>query len=520
MKNRILSITYILGMSLSMIACNDDNASVADNKNLSETTTFKSVSEPNIYNLYYKPAVGYVGDPMPFYDEASGKQYILYLQDWRDGASTYHPIHCVSTSDASSYTSYGEAIACGTLDEQDPALGTGSTVLKDGTYYTFYTGHKDNATSSQPKEAILLAKSTDLKTWKKDRSFRLDAPSGYTSDDFRDPEVFYDDEAGLYKMLIATKKGGTAIIAQFSSTDLSNWTVNEPFFHNVWGRFYECPDVFKMGNYWYMIYSDKDITRQVQYFYAPTLAELQQRGDAYFPPNEGKLEGTAFYAGKTAGTANERYLYGWCFTRSGEDNAGTGNWAGNLVAHKLVQNSDGTLGLAIPDAVGQKFKTSQPLTERSKTGEVNGSILDGYTLSAGSSVRFSRLGANNKITMKVQAPNNNEAVFGLSFVDCSDQNIKYNIYIEARWKMLKFDKVITDSETGQESRININNNGFTPSSDASYTITVVNEQSACVVYINGQYAFTNRIYNMQYNPWGIFSSDGSVGITDITLSSY
>ncbi len=425
----------------------------------------------------------------------------------------------MKTTDAASYLSYGEAIPCGTVAEQDPAIGTGSTILKDGLYYTFYTGHKDNATATQAKEAILLATSSDFKTWTKDRSFRLDAPGGYSSNDFRDPYVFLDENTGKYKMLVATTQGGTAVIAQFVSSDLHNWAVTDPFFKNIWGRFYECPDVFKMGNYWYMVYSDKDITRQVQYFYAPTLAELQSRTDQNFPPNEGKLDGTAFYAGKTSGTSTQRFLYGWCFSRSGKSNTGTGDWGGNLVAHKLVQNSDGTLGLTYPDAVAARFATPKAITEHAKTGTVSGNVSQGYTLEGGSSVRFGRLAANNKITIQVQAPADNQAVFGFSFADGRDQKVKYSVYIEAKYNALKFDKVTIDTTTGSVSRENINYNGFTPSSDGSYAITVINEQSVCVVYINGKYAFTNRIYNMQYNPWSIFSSEGEVRISGITLKS-
>lgn len=516
----ILNIVYVLGLSLSFAACSDDDHPNTTGENLNATTTFVNSAEPANYSMYYKPAVGYVGDPMPFFDPVSKEFRVLYLQDWRDGADTFHPIHCVGTADAASYISYGEAISCGTLAEQDPALGTGSTVYKDGVYYTFYTGHKHNAKGEQKKEAVLVATSTDFITWTKDRSFRLDAPEGYSSDDFRDPHVFYDEDAKLYRMLISTKRGGTPVIAQFTSTDLVQWTLSEPFFHNVWGRFYECADVFKMGNYWYMIYSDKDITRQVQYFYAPTLDELQQMGDANFPPNEGKLEGTAFYAGKTAGDATNRYIWGWCFTRNGKDNAGIGDWAGSLVAHRLVQHADGTLGFDVPEAISNKFTQNQPLSEPAKNGGGVDNASATYTLNAGDAVRFSRLGYNAKITMKVTAPANNEAVFGLSFVDCSDKNVKYNIYVEARWNALKFDEVTTDEETGDETRRNINYQPFQASTDGVYNIEVYAEQSVCVVYVNGRYAFTNRIYNMQRNPWGIFASDGTIEVSDIQLGIY
>lgn len=78
----------MLGMSMSFTACSDDNAPVITDKNLDETTTFFSSTEPGNYTTYYKPYVGYVGDPMPFFDPVSKEFRILYLQDDRDGNST------------------------------------------------------------------------------------------------------------------------------------------------------------------------------------------------------------------------------------------------------------------------------------------------------------------------------------------------------------------------------------------------------------------------------------------------
>lgn len=519
MKQMIFSLAYILGISLPFVACSDDDLPGGADRELNGTTSFVTVPDPGSYSIFYKPEVGYVGDPMPFFDPVRGEIRVLYLQDWRDGGFTYHPIYGVSTTDAASYSNLGEVVPCGTLAEQDPALGTGSTIYKDGTYYTFYTGHKDNATSSQPKEVILLSVSSDFRTWTKDRSFRFEAPEGYDRNEFRDPYVFYDEGRGLYRMLLSAYKSGRPVIAQFVSSDLRSWTAEEPFFHVVFDdRFYECPDVFKMGDYWYMVYSDQQFHR-VQYFYARTLDDFRNLTKFDFPPHEGILEGTAFYAGKTAAVGNERFMFGWCCSRSGNENAGTADWGGNLVAHKLVQNADGTLGLAPANAVVQKFTQPKSLNEHARKGNVSGDVASGYALTAGSSVRFARLEPNNKITMTVKVPSGNEAVFGFSFVDCDNKAEKYNVYVEARYDMLKFAKVVTNEETGQEERTDVNECPFIASADGEYQVTIVNEQSVCVVYINGKYAFSNRIYNMPYNSWGIFCSDGSAEFRNIVLSS-
>lgn len=133
MKTMIL-MASILCLSISFAACSDDNSPVITDKNLNETTTFFSSTESNNYTTYYKPYVGYVGDPMPFFDPVSKEFRILYLQDDRDGNSTiYHPIHELATTDVANYISFREAIPCGTAVEDDPAIGTGSTVYDEAT---------------------------------------------------------------------------------------------------------------------------------------------------------------------------------------------------------------------------------------------------------------------------------------------------------------------------------------------------------------------------------------------------
>lgn len=520
----MIVIASILGMSMSFAACSDDNAPVITDKNLDETTTFFSSTEPSNYSTYYKPYVGYVGDPMPFFDPVSKEFRILYLQDDRDGNSTiYHPIHELATTDAANYTSFREAIPCGTAVEDDPAIGTGSTIYDEAgkTYYTFYTGHK----SAEPREVILLATSKDCRTWTKDRSFRLPSPveQGYDKNEFRDPYVFYDEDAQLYRMLISTLKDGKSVIAQFTSTNLRNWTLAAPFFTNIWGRFYECPDVFKMGNYWYMIYSDKDVTRMVQYFYASTLDELMNLPSDRYPstlPDEGKLEATSFYAGKTASDGQNRYLWGWCATREGRRTTGNADWAGALVAHKLVQNEDGTLSLNVPQAISAKYSQPVALTEKARVGEVT-SAASSYTLKTNSFVRFARLGNQNKITMTVTVPEGTDAVFGLSFVDCSDKEEKARIFIEDKYGYLKMKEVAVNEKTGEwNDALSITERTIIPAADNVYHIEAYTEQSVCVVYVNGRYAFTNRIYDLAKNPWSVFCSNGEVTVSDIKLSTY
>lgn len=138
------------------------------------TTTYFNSSDAAAQDTYYKPAVGYVGDPMPFFDPVAGDFKVLYLQDFRPNPEgTYHPIWGVSTKDAAHYTALGELVSCGTLKSQDAAIGTGSTIYDEASklYYTFYTGNKYKPTGDESAQAVMVATSADFKTWTKDRTF-------------------------------------------------------------------------------------------------------------------------------------------------------------------------------------------------------------------------------------------------------------------------------------------------------------------------------------------------------------
>ena len=300
-----IAITTLLA---SMSACSDEMDSVLTQRDWDGTATYFQSADEHGFSMYYKPQVGFVGDPMPFYDPVAKDFKVMYLQDYRPNPeATYHPIFGVATKDGATYESLGELIPCGGRDEQDAAIGTGGTIYNpvDKLYYTFYTGNKFKPSSDQNAQVVMVATSPDFKTWTKNRTFYLKGDTyGYDKNDFRDPFLFQTED-GVYHMLIATRKNGKGHIAEFTSADLKEWESVGTFMTMMWDRFYECPDVFKMGDWWYLIYSEQaSFMRKVQYFKGRTLEELKATtaNDAgIWPDNrEGMLDSRAFYAGKTA----------------------------------------------------------------------------------------------------------------------------------------------------------------------------------------------------------------------------
>ena len=316
MKNMILPIAFT-ALIASMTACSDETDPILTQKDWDGTATYFQSSDEHGFSMYYKPQVGFVGDPMPFYDPVAKDFKVMYLQDYRPNPeATYHPIFGVATKDGATYESLGELISCGGRDEQDAAIGTGGTIYNpaDKLYYTFYTGNKFKPSSDQNAQVVMVATSPDFKTWTKNRTFYLKGDTyGYDKNDFRDPFLFQTED-GVYHMLIATRKNGKGHIAEFTSADLKEWESAGTFMTMMWDRFYECPDVFKMGDWWYLIYSEQaSFMRKVQYFKGRTLEDLKATtaNDAgIWPDNrEGMLDSRAFYAGKTASDGTNRYIW-------------------------------------------------------------------------------------------------------------------------------------------------------------------------------------------------------------------
>ena len=320
--------------------------------------------EAGAYNLYPAPEGAYVGDTMPFVTK-DGELELYYLYDTDHNGQGYHPIYKYSTENLYSYEDHGMVLNFGRMSDPDPALGTGSVLQDhDGLYHLFYTGHNDTGNGGKGKECVMHAVSADAENWTKVPEDTFFSPENYSKDDFRDPEVFWSEEDQCWWMLIAAREdtqGG--VVARYTSADLKNWTFEGPLYAPHEQYMLECPDLFKMGDKYYLTYSWDCVT-----YYAV--------GDsAYGPftaPADNVLDGNnfIFYAAKTAEIGGTRYLCGWLGRAGLSSDSGVYQWAGNVLNHQLVQKEDGTLGVCEPDTFSQYFTVEKKVNAVKKAGKV------------------------------------------------------------------------------------------------------------------------------------------------------
>lgn len=480
--------------ALSWVACSDDNYTSNDpNAAPDASVCYDAYDAEADYQTFFRPQKAWVGDPMPFYD--NGKFYIFYLHDTRPAGATFHPWYLATTSDFFSYEDKGEVIACGEDNSQEDALGTGSVIKNGNTYYAFYTGHNGNL---NPKEKIFLATSTDLVHWEKQTSFSLQAENGYDANEFRDPFVFKD--GNIFRMLVTTRgyvaaaNDWQAVIAHYTSTDLTNWQLQDPYYYNG-ERILECPDVFTMGNYEYLLYSNWDwanTNRRVLYRYRPS------GSTTWLIPSNEMLDGDLFYGGKTVSDGTNRYLTSWIPTRETYKDNGNFSWGGSLAVHQLEQNTDGTLRVTAPQPIVAKLTNNQQ--------------LGSATLSEGETKVFDRLEkSTTKITTKIIAGTATQ--FGLRMGACGNLRETYDILFDLDNSLLKFNK----NERGQNAGTLTSVKLPIPTSK-EFAVTLIVEGSVATVYVNDQVALSLRSYRMNQNAWGVFAQNGTATFSDIILA--
>ena len=543
MKKMIYSVFAIMLSATVLTACSEDDYSADPAKDWAGTANFFLSADDEGFNTYYMPAIGRCGDPMPFYDQKAGDFKVLYLQEYDNNGPCYHPFWGVSTKDGANYQSLGEVLPTGlSTKEADASLGTGCAVYneQDGLYYIYYTGHN---VLLQDVEVVMRATSPDFKTWTKDNTWVLRGQEyGYSATDFRDPQVFRADD-GLWHMIIASNLR----FAEFKSSDMKTWE-HVGQFPMIWDRMCECPDIFQMGDYWYMVYSEgyrADWSRKVKYMMATTYEGLKacfNDPGANWPKDghEGVLDSRAFYAGKTATNGTDRYIWGWSPYRSGatihEKNINVGaegepNWSGALVCHKIIQHADGTLTLGEVPAMKAKYNNDQTVAVMASNGYNNGTLTgdDAYVL-------YNRLGSHNHISLTVTTSNNWDK-FGISLVRSTDADFYYTMVVnpeDENHRKVNFEqegyRIVRElDENGKEVEKKVYGKGFVAGidgywfqrpTDNVYHIDIYTDNSVLVMYINDVCAYTQRIYGIQKNCWSINNYGGSITISDVKVSQY
>ncbi|MDR1324973.1 MAG: family 43 glycosylhydrolase [Treponema sp.] len=316
-------------------------------------------------NLFYRPKNAWVGDLIPYWED--GQYYAFYLHDPRIKKGEYAEEttwYLVTTRDFVNFTEHGEAIARGGDNQPNKNIYTGSVIKGiDGLYYAYYTAFNDQYRfNGESRQSIMVAKGKDLFHLETDESFIFQADDKlYGNFDWRDPFVFWNEEEHCYWMLLAArlKSGGShrgGCIALCKSVDLKRWDYAEPFYAPNMYITMECPELFYMNGFWYLVFSTFSDRFVTHYRMSRSL------GGPWIIPAQDSFDSRANYAIKTASDGKRRFAFGWIASKSGAVDQGDWDWGGTMMIHEIKQDpATRLLRVAPPEAPAAFYSKKQPV---------------------------------------------------------------------------------------------------------------------------------------------------------------
>lgn len=465
---------------------------------------------------FHQPNEAWVGDVIPWQED--GVFHLLYLHESRQTPKTGMPWHRVVTENLVDFDEAGETLASGGPTASDFNVYTGSIVLDAaGTHHVFYTGQNPDHLGSDglALQLVMHATSEDgMRSWDRHPADTFGATAGYETADWRDPYVFWDEDAGLWRMLITARheqgpERRRGVIAQCTSRDLTTWEPAEPFWDPRRYIAHECPEVFQWGDWWYLVSSEFSESFTTRYRMSRSLH------GPWTVPEHDTLDGRAYYAAKSAARDGRRFFFGWIASREGAHDAGAWQWAGTMSVLEAEQRPDGTLAFHPAAELRETF--ARPIE-----AIPSGSVLDapdGYAdaLTPSDAPSSFRVVARFDI-----AAGTSEC--GVILRASPDGDEGYILRLEPKRNRLVFDRwprTLTGTEQWQIS-------GDVPFAvelerpcrlePGVHELEVIVDGDLCVATVDDAVVLSTRLYDRPSGRVGVFVGEGSVTVEQFTLA--
>jgi beta-fructofuranosidase len=196
-------------------------------------------------------------------------------------------------------------------------MATGSVSEHDGIFHMYYCGMNSN--NPRGRESILHATSPDLIHWTKHPEDRIDPDGIHYSNkrdrDFRDAYVFWNEDERQYWMVPCATSltgGGPGLLV---SKDFKTWAQVKA----LDGVNQDCPDVFKIGDTWYLLGADT--------YHSSTSGP---RGPYRNPAYNSVIDGPCIRAAKRMFDGHRHIWVGWLWEQIPYCDGGNGGWGGDM----------------------------------------------------------------------------------------------------------------------------------------------------------------------------------------------
>lgn len=440
-----------------------------------------------------------------------GKDGVFYLYDQRDDREK-GPITApfgwslATTSDFVQYLDHGDSIKKGTDLDRDQFIYAGCVFEGEEKIRAFYTGHNriwqhQNKTA----EVLLQASSSDFKTWiKEENAIALNPQVGYDNGDWRDPWVIWNDQKQEYLLILGARLEGpktrqTGRIVHFTSKNLNDWTFQGDFWISDRFTMIEMPDLFRMGDWWYLVYTEYSQQSKTHYVMSKSLE------GPWITPKDDSFDGRAYYAARTAYDGSRRVLFGWVASREDENDVKPFQWGGTYVPHEIYQHADGTLGVKIVESLRQGFSTPELLPKtkiENSYGRTEALILEKTTntFKLETSIEFSSATRDFSLRIRKNVDTDESYEFLFSLVE---GQLRFDCNPNYPWFQI-LDK-------GLERPLNLE-------CDKKYDLVLIVDGSIFTIYINGT-ALNVRAYRSFGHGLAVAVNCGSLRLENIKYSS-
>ena len=454
--------------------------------------------------IHFRPANGDFADPIPFFKD--GQYHVYYL------IGSHTPLnweHIVSTN-LRDWKELPTALTVdGAPDSPDgEVMFTGCVMEHDGTYHAYYTGH--NSRNPKGMEFIMHATSPDAIHWTKipGHGFRPDGVI-YNNDklaDFRDPFVFRD-EAGtgwLMAMCARTKADNKPVTGLYASSDLIHWQPRPPLATD-YPASAECPDVFRIGDLWYVITSpstDVVVARSSKALTGPYSAVTAASA----------IDTPILYAAKSQFDGKRHVLTGWLRDLEGGKDAGKRLWGGvQSLPREMYPGPGGQLLSRPVPEVREPFRKAvldlAAKPEPRAVGAAGWHYQSGHLVAtvAGSPAR-ARFDVPTDYHLSLKVKLSPEATFGLAMRQQAAEGEHYQLEL----RPAKREVTLAGPGFDYPRPVNLDTN-------REIQVEAFVQGSVIECFVDGAHAFSTRAYNLPSGALDLSVANGTAEVSELVV---
>jgi beta-fructofuranosidase len=286
----------------------------------------------------------------------------------------------------------------------------------------------------------------------------------------------------------------------YTSTELEHWTFEGDFWAPDLYTMHEMPDLFRMGDRWYLLTTEYSDRSKTVYRSSESLA------GPWTSPVDDAFDGRAYYAARSAADHNHRYLFGWVPTKQGDTDLGAWQWGGTLVVHEVYQRLNRSLGVRIPGTVRAALPTAAPtMTEPRSLSAADGQA----------SIVVADLPADQPFLVTLQLTAHARS-FAIRLFE-NDLGTAYAFTVRGGEQRIDFDKIPNYPWFRYENKGLERPFAFEPG--RTYDVEIVVDDTIATLYVDGV-ALNARMYDKPGNRLAIGLIDGSLTVHRAGVAGY